>query len=601
MSDLLQIVKGLSMQPKCVLVLGARTEAMLNWLFSLTTTQVVLVEPEPAMFEKATLLHSAKGSPESVVIKHGVPAFEAKQKSMRYFVSNVPGYSSVLPPNVIKSIRPALEFTEQDTAVIELKPLLQQYDISESRPCLLISQLNGAEQQCLNYQLLNAFTHVVMQSSLKPVFGESKPAEKLQKEFTECGRDYLVLAESMPPYSNFLATKKVNTKQALSYFSQRQQHREIKAELENQLNASQSNAKNVEEELHQTKQQLHAAKQQSEEKQKHLSGELQQAKEQLQIAKKQSEEKQKQLGDELQQAKEQLQIAKQQSEEKQKQLGGELQQAKEQLQTAKQQSEEKQKQLGDELQQAKEQLQTAQQQSEEKQKQLGDELKHAKEQLQTAQQQSEEKQKQLGDELQQAKEQLQTAQQQSDEKQKQLGDELQQAKEQLQTAQQQSEEKQKQLGDELQQAKEQLKTAEQRSRENQKQLTEVQENNTRKNKELELDLLQKTKLLEDELQSQSLKLKHEAHWHNEHKVWNQSLKNENDTLKATLDSEKEKYREILNNNEFLEEELSHANRMLFVLEKTLESTSSKCVEDKKNDKKHLILNKFGIDVKGSVE
>ena len=470
MSDLLQIVKGLSMQPKCVLVLGARTEAMLNWLFSLTATQVVLVEPEPTMFEKATLLHSAKGSPERVVIKHGVPVFEAKQKSMRYFVSNVPGYSSVLPPNVIKSIRPALEFTEQDAAVIELKPLLQQFDISESRPCLLISQLNGAEQQCLNYQLLNAFTHVVMQSSLKPVFGESKPAEKLQKEFTECGRDYLVLAESMPPYSNFLATKKVNTKQALSYFSQRQQHREIKAELESQLNASQSNAKNVDEELQQAKQQLHTAKQQSEEKQKQLGGELQQAKEQLQIAKQQSEEKQKQLGDELLQLKEKLQTVKQQSEEKQKQLGGELQQAKEQLQTAKQQSEEKQKQLGDELQQAKEQLRTAKQQSEEKQKQLGDELQQAKEQLRTAKQQSDEKQKQLGDELQQAREQLQTVKQQSEEKQKQLGGELQQAKEQLQAAKQQSEEKQKQLGGELQQAKEQLQTAKQRSEEKQKQL-----------------------------------------------------------------------------------------------------------------------------------
>ena len=56
MSDLLHIVKGLSVQPKCVLVLGARTEAMLNWLFSLTASKVVLVEPEPAMFEKATAL-----------------------------------------------------------------------------------------------------------------------------------------------------------------------------------------------------------------------------------------------------------------------------------------------------------------------------------------------------------------------------------------------------------------------------------------------------------------------------------------------------------------------------------------------------------------
>ena len=383
MSDLLQIVKGLSMQPKCVLVLGARTEAMLNWLFSLTATQVVLVEPEPAMFEKATLLHNAKSSPESVVIKHGVPAFEANQKSMRCFVSNVPGYSSVLPPNVIKSIRPALEFTEQDTAVIELKPLLQQYDISESRPCLLISQLNGAEQQCLNNQLLNAFTHVVIQSSLKPVYGESKPAEKLKKEFTECGRDYLALAEPMPPYSNFVATKKVNAKQALDYFSQRQQHREIKAKLESQFNVSQSNVKKVDEELQQTKQQLQAAKQQSEEKQKQLGDELQQAKEQLQTVKQQSEEKQKQLGDELQQAKEQLQTVKQQSEEKQKQLGGELQQAKEQLQTAKQQSEEKQQQLSAELQQVKQNLQTEKQRFEESKASLNNELELRKQKMET--------------------------------------------------------------------------------------------------------------------------------------------------------------------------------------------------------------------------
>ncbi|AGP83274.1 hypothetical protein I533_16615 [Alteromonas mediterranea MED64] len=393
MSDLLHIVKGLSAQPKSVLVLGARTEATLNWLFSLTASRVLLVEPEPTMFEKAKAMHNAKGKPENVTILHGVPAFELEQKTVSYLASNVPGFSSVLPPNVIKSIRPALEFTEQEVPVIKLKPLLQQFDISESRPCLLISQLNGGEQQCLNKQIVNAFTQVVIQSALKPIFGESKPAEKLKKELTECGRDYLELAESMPPYSNFVAIKKVNAEQALNYFNQRQQHRQIKEELESQFNASQSNAKKVDDELQQTKQQLQATKQQSEEKQKQLGGELQQAKEQLQIAKKQSEEKQKQLGEH--QAKEQLQTAQQQSEEKQKQLGDELHQAKEQLQTAQQQSEEKQKQLGDELQQAKEQLQFAQQQSEEKQKQLGDELQQTKEQLQIAKQKSEEKHKEL--------------------------------------------------------------------------------------------------------------------------------------------------------------------------------------------------------------
>lgn len=299
MSDLLQIVKGLSMQPKCVLVLGARTEAMLNWLFSLTATQVVLVEPEPAIFEKATALYSAKGKPESMLIKHGVPEFEAKQKSMRYFVSNVPGYSSVFPPNVIKSIRPALEFTEQEIPLIDLKPLLQQFDISEGRPCLLISQLNGAEQQCLNDQILSAFTHVVIQSSLKPIFGEAKSSEKLKKELTQCGRDYFVLAESMPPYSNFVATKKVNAEQALNYFSQRQQHREIKVALESQLSTSQSDAKKFAEELQQAKEQLQNAKLQSEEKQQQLSAELQQVKQDLQAERQRYEESKASFNHEL--------------------------------------------------------------------------------------------------------------------------------------------------------------------------------------------------------------------------------------------------------------------------------------------------------------
>ncbi|AMN13160.1 hypothetical protein ACZ81_17180 [Alteromonas macleodii] len=331
MSDLLQVVKGLSVQPKCVLVLGARTEAMLNWLFSLTATQVILVEPEPAMFEKATVLHNAKDTPENVVIKHGAPAFEAEQKSTRYFVSNIPGFSSVLTPNVIKSIRPALEFTEQEIPLIDLKPLLQQFDISEGRPCLLISQLNGAEQQCLNDQILSAFTHVVIQSSLKPIFGEAKSSEKLKKELTQCGRDYFVLAESMPPYSNFVATKKVNAEQALNYFSQRQQHREIKVTLESQLSASQSDAKKLAEELQQAKEQLQTAKQQSEEEQKQLGDELLQVKEQLQNAKQQSEEKQNQLDSELQQAKEQLQIVQKQAEDSLKRLQEEMQHTNQKL------------------------------------------------------------------------------------------------------------------------------------------------------------------------------------------------------------------------------------------------------------------------------
>ncbi|CAA0327748.1 conserved hypothetical protein [Alteromonas infernus] len=264
MSDLLHIVKGLSAQPKCVLVLGARTEATLNWLFSLTASRVLLVEPEPTMFEKAKAMHNAKGKPENVTILHGVPAFELEQKTVSYFASNVPEFSSTLPPNVIKSIRPALEFTEQEVPVIKLKPLLQQFDISESRHCLLISQLNGGEQQCLNKQIVNAFTQVVIQSALKPIFGESKPAENLKKELTECGRDYLLLAESMPPFSNFVATKKVNAEQALNYFSQRQQHREIKADLENRLSASHVEAKKVTEELQHAKQQVRTGEKQAE-------------------------------------------------------------------------------------------------------------------------------------------------------------------------------------------------------------------------------------------------------------------------------------------------------------------------------------------------
>jgi|GEM_PF-1716047 len=458
MSDLLHIVKGLSAQPKCVLVLGARTEAMLNWLFSLTATQVILVEPEPAMFEKATVLYNAKDSLENVVIKHGIPAFEAEQKSTRYFVSNVPGFSSVLPPNAIESIRPALEFTEQEVPLIDLKPLLQQFDISEGRSCLLISQLNGGEQQCLNNQIVNAFTHVVIQSSLKPTFGESKPVENLKKELAECGRDYLVLAESMPPFSNFVTTKKINADQALNYFGQRLQHKEIKSSLEGHLSASQNKTEKVTEELKQAMQQLQAASQQNEEERKQLTEELQQTKHQLQITKQQAEEKQKQLAEELKQAMQQLQAASQQNEEERKQLTEELQQTKHQLQITKQQAEEKQKQLAEELKQAMQQLQAASQQNEEERKQLTEELQKTKHHLQITKQQAEEKQKQLAEESKQAKQQLQAASQQNEEERRLLAEELQQTKHQLQTTKQQAEEKQKQLVEELQNTKQILQS-----------------------------------------------------------------------------------------------------------------------------------------------
>ena len=383
MSDLLHIVKGLSVQPKCVVVLGARTEVMLNWLFSLTASKVVLVEPEPAMFEKAKALHSAKGKPDNVTITHGVPLFESEQKAVSYFASNLPGFSSVLPPNLIKSIRPALEFTEQEAPVIDLKSLLQQFNVSEGRPCLLISQLNGAEQQCLNRQLLNAFTHVVIQSSLKPIFGESKLVENLKKELAECGRDYLVLAESMPPFSNFVATKKINAEQALDYFSQRLQHKEIRSSLEGQLSASQNKTEKVTEELKQVMQQLQAVNQQNEEERKQLTEELQQAKHQLLLTKQQAEEKQKQLAEESKQARQQLQATSQQNEEERKQLAEELKRARQQLQAASQKNEEERKLLAEELQQTKHQLQTTKQQAEEKQKQLTEELQNTKQILQS--------------------------------------------------------------------------------------------------------------------------------------------------------------------------------------------------------------------------
>ncbi len=402
MSDLLQTVKGLSVQPKCIFVLGARTEAMLNWLLSLTGTRVVLLEPEKALYEKANLLHSAKGKPDNVIIIYGAPAFGSEQKTTAFFASNVPGFSSVLPPNVIKSIRPALEFTEQEVPVIALKPLQKQFEISEGRPCLLISQLNGAEQQCMNNQVLSAFTHVVIQSSLKPIFGESKPVEKLKKELTECGREYLELAESMPPFSNFVAIKKVHAEQALNYFSQRLQHKEIKSSLEGQLGASKNKTDQVTEELRQAKQQLRVASQRSDEERKRLAGELQQTKHQLQTAKQDAEEKQKQLAEELKQAKQQLQAASQRSDEERKRLAEELQQTKHQLDTALQQAEEKQKQLAEELKQAKQQLQAAGQQNEKERNQLSEELQNTKQRLQSISDkiaESEMKIKGLNDEL----------------------------------------------------------------------------------------------------------------------------------------------------------------------------------------------------------
>ena len=134
MSDLLHIVKGFSQQPKRVLALGARSEAMLTWLFSLTDSQVVLVEPELAMFEKANALYNDQGKPDNVSVVHGAPAFESDQEVISYFVSSMSGFSSALPPNFIQSVKPALEFKQQEVPAVSLKAILQQYNFSENEP-----------------------------------------------------------------------------------------------------------------------------------------------------------------------------------------------------------------------------------------------------------------------------------------------------------------------------------------------------------------------------------------------------------------------------------------------------------------------------------
>lgn len=331
MSDLLQMVKGFSIQPKCVLVLGARSEAILKWLFSLTTSQVVLVEPELAIFEKALLLNKENGEPDSVTILHGLPVTDSEQKTKAYFSSNIPGFSSVLQPNVIQSIRPALEYSVQELQTIQLRLLIQQYNISESEPCLLVSQLNGGEQQCLNGDILSAFTHLVIQSSLKPVFGESNPIKVLRRQLMDSGRDYFELGESIPPYYNLLAYKQANTDRALNYFGQRKEHRESSEALECKLNGLNSETKKLLEDQEKAKRQLKKARDRNEVEQKELAKELESVKRQMKLVCQQSDVKQKHLSEELQEARQQLKISNQQNEETQKQIVEEMKQANQQL------------------------------------------------------------------------------------------------------------------------------------------------------------------------------------------------------------------------------------------------------------------------------
>ncbi|MCU7554445.1 hypothetical protein OCL06_07530 [Alteromonas sp. ASW11-19] len=225
MSDMLRMAKGLSVQPKNIVILGAKSESLLSWAVESSASKVLIIEPEKSLAERARLLVSEQKRSNSVIVEEGVPLSDNPQRDeLPIFIGNLVGYTSSLMPSKIKKVRPALKFKEEVAKTVLLSDCMNKLGISECEPSLLITQLNGAESKCISPQVLTDFTHLLIQTSQPPLFGDESPLANVKTLLAQAERDFIVVPEFAPPFVMVVSTKSTDLTAAKEYYRQRNHH-----------------------------------------------------------------------------------------------------------------------------------------------------------------------------------------------------------------------------------------------------------------------------------------------------------------------------------------------------------------------------------------
>lgn len=243
MSDVLRLAKGLSVQPKCIVILGVKSEAIISWAIGSDASKVLIIEPEEDLAKQIARAVAKNNKADSVIVEHGVPVFDHEHSSeLPFYSCNISGYSSSVVPTGIKSLRPALHFNEKKIKTVPLNKLLTDMGVNESDVNLLITQLNGAENFCLRPTVIREFTHLIFQTPRTTLFGEESSLSALHELLTQEERDFFQVPESSPPFINLISTKPAGSWKASKYFSHKSDHEKKLTELEDEI--SKLNEKN---------------------------------------------------------------------------------------------------------------------------------------------------------------------------------------------------------------------------------------------------------------------------------------------------------------------------------------------------------------------
>jgi FkbM family methyltransferase len=237
MSETLKLAAGLAYKFDTVLIAGGGDGRSLSYLEKIDSKQFILLEPDPKAFTKLERQVKFLGL-KNVYLKQQA-LIEQDAPAVKFYSASASEFSAVLPPQLIKKLRPGLIFEQIEVAATTLSQLVEEHNIDASKANLLIIDVNGLELSSLTDEAMQQFSCLIVRASEKALYENVEKVSTLCKYYQQHSIPFLSIQEATPPYSHLITVRQANwaesTKQLITQQQFTNELQIQQQELQNQL------------------------------------------------------------------------------------------------------------------------------------------------------------------------------------------------------------------------------------------------------------------------------------------------------------------------------------------------------------------------------
>ncbi|MEP7704339.1 FkbM family methyltransferase [Paraglaciecola sp. 25GB23A] len=221
MSETLKLAAGLAYKFDTVLIAGGGDGRSLSYLEKIDSKQFILLEPDPKAFTKLERQVKLLGL-KNVYLKQQA-LIEQDAPAVKFYSASASEFSAVLPPQLIKKLRPGLIFEQIEVAATTLSQLVEEHNIDASKANLLIIDINGLELSSLTDEAMQQFSCLIIRASEKALYENVEKVSTLWKYYQQHSIPFLSIQEATPPYSHLITVRQANWAESTNQLITQQQ------------------------------------------------------------------------------------------------------------------------------------------------------------------------------------------------------------------------------------------------------------------------------------------------------------------------------------------------------------------------------------------